>query len=191
VSDQERKPEIDRRGAILLGGGLAVTIPAMIVTVIVLAVWGRSAGTHRILDSSPLTSLGAFMGLVLFAAGGFGAGLAIARVLRWERPAAAGMALAICGLIYGSASGALGLPLLNCALDGSRPTHHTLEVLSLETRSNKRSRYTVAILRHWRSAGETVEVPVPPAQLATVRVGSKLRLTIREGALGFPWRETD
>jgi hypothetical protein len=191
MSDQVATRGLDRRLATLFGGGLVITIPAMLVTVIVFAIWGRSVGTQRIFDSMLLTTLGAFGGLVLFGAGGFGAGIAIGRVLRLDSPPAAGVALALCGVIYGSAAGALGLPLLNCALDGSRPVHHELEVLALEARTYKRSRYTVAILRHFRSPRETLEVTLPATQVATVRVGGRMAVTIREGALGFAFREPE
>ena len=85
----------------------------------------------------------------------------------------------------------MGLPAINCAFDGSPGVKRELEVLALETRTYKRSRSTVAVVRHWSSPGETVEVPVPSPQLPTVRVGSRIPVTTHEGALGFAWRETE
>ena len=182
---------VDRHVAVLFGGGLAISITGLLVTIFVLAICGGSVGTKGIFDPSTLNTLGVFGGLVGFSVGGYLAGYGLARALRWGSPFGAGVALAICGVIYGPGTCAMGLPVLNCALDGSPGVKRELEVLALETRTNKRVRTTVAVVRHWGSPRDTVELPVPTQLLPTVRVGSRLPVTTHEGALGFAWRETE
>lgn len=170
---------------------LAITIPSMLVSVIVLALWGNAAGTAGIFDTKLMSMLGVVGGLLVFSTGGGLAGYGVARARGWGSPVGAGVGLAICGVIFGPATGAMGLPAINCAFDGSPGVKRELEVLSLEIRTYKRSRSTVAILRHWSSPRATVEMPVSASLLPNVRVGSRIPVTTHEGALGFAWREVD
>lgn len=186
-----RTQGVDRRTSTFFFVCLAITIPATLVSVIALAIWGNSAGTKGIFEPSTLMTLGAFGGLIVFSVGGGLAGYGMARSRGWGSPLGAGVGLAICGVIFGPASGAMGLPVINCAFDTSPGVKRELEVLSLETRTYRRSRSTVAVLRHWSSPRASVEVAVPAALLPTVRVGSRIPVITHDGALGFPWRELE
>jgi hypothetical protein len=81
----------------------------------------------------------------------------------------------------------LGLPSLNLLLDTSPPVVRHVEIVSTTERTERRVKRRYAVVRSWREAGGTIEVPLPLSGPLTP--GSRLALITRRGAFGWEWVE--
>ena len=108
------------------------------------------------------------------------------RVLGNGRAWTAALLVAASGLLsFSWAAG--GVYLVNTGADVSRPAWSTTRVTARSTSTTKAGRLYHVTVAPWSASRDPVKLDVPRRTYRALRVGSRVRIGVRRGALGIPW----
>jgi len=80
-----------------------------------------------------------------------------------------------------------GVYLINTGADASKPQWATTRVTARSTSTTKAGRLYHVTVAPWSASRDPVKLDVPRRIYQALRVGSRVRIGVRQGALGIPW----
>jgi hypothetical protein len=176
-------PVAARTGTQIVAGGCFAVL--LFATAVALAITRAVAVKGTILDDSSLLYVGMGVGFAISAL------LAVPHVLvvkrfRTERAVSNAFLSWLFLSIYFLVVAAIGVPIVNVALDPSPPRTRILTVQSFRTGTIKRGVVYVVTVPSWRAGERTLELRVSRA----MTVGERVRVISHEGLLGWDWVES-
>jgi len=80
-----------------------------------------------------------------------------------------------------------GVYLVNTGADSSKPQWSTTRVTARSTSTTKAGRLYHVTVAPWAASPDPVKLDVPRRTYQALRVGARVRVGVRRGALGIPW----